>query len=78
MSSADISDPGHGHSPAAWAAVIIMMVAFVTGTFAFWFVAMWLIWVSAALLVLGPIVGWILAKAGYGIAGTRYQPKKSH
>lgn len=78
MSSADISDPGHGHSPAAWTAVIIMMVAFVIGTFAFWFEAVWLVWVSAVILVLGPVVGWILAKAGYGVAGPRYQPKKSH
>ena len=28
MSNADISDPGHGHSPAAWIAVIMMMVGF--------------------------------------------------
>ena len=78
MSSADISDPGHGHSPAAWTAVIIMMIAFVVGTIAFWIVSTWLFWVAAALVVIGPIVGWILAKAGWGVAGPRYEPKKSH
>lgn len=75
MSSADIGDPGHGHSPAAWVAVIIMLIAFTLGTFAFWFEAVWLVWVSAVLLVLGPIVGWILTKVGYGVGGARYQPK---
>ncbi|MET0353689.1 MAG: HGxxPAAW family protein, partial [Plantibacter flavus] len=29
--STDPSDPGHGHSPAAWTAVIIMLVAFAAG-----------------------------------------------
>jgi len=29
------SDPGHGHSPAAWAAVIIMLIAIALGTLAF-------------------------------------------
>ncbi|MBN9150347.1 MAG: hypothetical protein KF739_03545 [Cryobacterium sp.] len=78
MSSADISDPGHGHSPAAWTAVIIMMIAFLLGTIAFWFASMWLIWVSLALVVVGPIVGWIMAKAGWGVAGPRYVPKQTH
>jgi hypothetical protein len=30
---------------------------------------------SAALLAVGPIVGWILAKAGYGVKGPKYQAK---
>ena len=30
-----IGDPGHGHSPAAWTAVIIMLVAVAIGTFFF-------------------------------------------
>lgn len=77
MSSADIGDPGHGHSPAAWVAVIVMLIAFAIGTFAFWFEAVWLVWASAVLLVLGPIAGWILARIGYGVDGPRYQPKSS-
>lgn len=78
MSSEDISDPGHGHSPAAWVAVLIMLVGFTVGTFGFWFVSMWMIWLSVALVVLGPVVGWILAKAGWGVAGPRYQSKSNH
>jgi hypothetical protein len=70
-----IGDPGHGHSPAAWTAVIIMLVAISLGTVAL-FIDQWtLFYVGVGLLVLGPIVGWILAKAGFGVNGPKYQPK---
>lgn len=69
------SDPGHGNSPAAWAAVIIMLVAFTIGTFAFWFDIAWLVIASAVLVVVGALVGWILAKAGYGVGGAKLTPK---
>ena len=69
------SDPGHGNSPAAWTAVIIMLVAFAIGTLAFWFNIAWLVFASAGLVVVGLIVGAILAKAGYGVGGAKYAPK---
>jgi len=69
------SDPGHGNSPAAWTAVIIMLVAFTIGTFAFWFEMVWLVWASAALLVVGLLVGLVLAKLGYGVGGDKLTPK---
>lgn len=78
MSNADISDPGHGHSPAAWAAVLVMTIGFAVGAFGFWFVSMLLIWVAVVLVVVGLILGWILAKLGFGVAGPRYVPKNSH
>ena len=65
--STESVDPGHGHSPAAWTAVTIMLVAFVIGTVAFFFHAAWLVWASAGLLVIGLIVGWIMARVGYGV-----------
>jgi len=71
----DTHDPGHGNSPAAWVAVTIMLTAFVIGTFAFWFEVVWLVWASAALLVLGLITGVVLAKLGYGVKGPKYLPK---
>ena len=69
-------EPGHGNSPAAWTAVTIMLVAFVIGTFAFWFAAEWLVWASAGLLLVGLLVGWIMAKAGYGVNGPKYASKE--
>ncbi|MCM3656999.1 hypothetical protein M3147_07000 [Agromyces mediolanus] len=65
------ADPGHGHSPAAWTAVVIMLVAFTIGTVAFFFEVEWLVWASAGLLVAGVLVGWALAKAGYGVGGAK-------
>ena len=70
------SVPGHGNSPAAWTAVIIMIIAFVIGTFGFWFGNVTVVLASAGLLVVGAIVGLIMKLAGYGVGGDRYQPKE--
>lgn len=69
------SDPGHGNSPAAWTAVIIMLVAFVIGTLAFWFNVAWLVVAAAGLVVVGALVGLVLAKLGYGVGGAKLLPK---
>ncbi len=72
----DPRDPGHGHSPAAWTAVSIILVAFTIGTFAFWFAAQgadlqWLVWASSGLVVVGFVVGGVLRAAGYGVGGAK-------
>jgi hypothetical protein len=69
------SDAGHGNSPAAWTAVIIMLVGFTIGTLAFWFVIPWLVIASAVLVVLGAVTGKVLAVLGYGVGGTKFAPK---
>ncbi|GAA3624728.1 hypothetical protein GCM10022200_03760 [Microbacterium awajiense] len=71
-----IGDPGHGHSPAAWTAVVIMLVAITIGTVAFFFAVEWLVWASAVLVVVGALVGWGMARAGYGVNGPKYAPKE--
>ncbi|MCR2800808.1 MULTISPECIES: DUF6704 family protein [unclassified Microbacterium] len=71
-----IGDPGHGHSPAAWTAVVIMLLAFVLGTLFFWLDMPALVWASAGLLVVGAIVGWAMSKAGYGAYGDKYASKQ--
>ena len=70
-----IADPGHGHSPAAWTAVVIMLIGFTAATVAFGFEQPTLVWITAALIPIGALVGWILAKAGYGVKGPKYSPK---
>jgi hypothetical protein len=69
--SHDIGDPGHGHSPAAWTAVVIMLVGFAVGTTAFFLDVPWLVWASAALVVVGALVGWIMTRVGYGVGGSK-------
>lgn len=73
--SIDLSDPGHGHSAAAWTAVIIMLVAFAIGTTAFFFELVWLVWAAFGLLLAGFIVGFVMSKVGYGVSAT---PAASH
>jgi hypothetical protein len=74
--SNNIGDPGHGHSPAAWTAVVIMLVAVSLGTLFFFLDLPVLVWASAALLIVGLIVGWAMAKAGYGVGGSKYTAKE--
>lgn len=70
-----IGDPGHGHSPAAWTAVVIMLVAVALGTTFYVLDQPTLVWASAGLLLVGWIVGGIMAKAGWGVKGPKYTPK---
>ena len=65
----------HGHSPAAWTAVILMLAAFTAGTLFFWFGIEIGVWVSVALIPVGWAVGGILARLGWGVNGPKYQPK---
>lgn len=75
--SHDSNDPGHGNSPAAWTAVVIMLVAFSVGTIAFFFDVPIVVWISAVVAILGLAVGIVLARLGYGVGGSRYVPKGS-
>ena len=68
-------DPGHGHSVASWAAVIIVIAAFAIGTLFFWLDVAAMVWASAGLAVIGVVVGYALKKAGYGVGGSK---TKSH
>ncbi len=71
-------EPGHGHSPAAWTAVIVMLVGIGAGTL-FFYIGNWpLVYASAAVTLLGALAGPILAAMGYGVNGPKYRPKDSH
>lgn len=71
------NEPGHGHSPAAWTAVIIMLVGFTLGTLFFFLDMPALVWASAGIVVIGLIVGAVLARMGYGAHGEK-SAAKSH
>ena len=73
--SDEYPDPGEGNSPAAWTAVIIMLVAVSIGTGAFFFNVQVMVWVAVALLVIGMLVGYVLKRMGYGVYGAKYTPK---
>lgn len=71
-----IADPGHGHSPAAWTAVIIMLVGVAIGTFFFFLDMPIVVWIAAGIIVIGALVGWGMSKAGYGVNGSKYAAKE--
>lgn len=68
-------DPGHGTSPAAWTAVIVMLLGISAGTFFFFIHNAAMVWACVGVVVLGLLLGWILSKAGYGVNGPKYTPK---
>ncbi len=59
-------DPHEGNTPAAWTAVIIMLIAFVVGTLGVVIAQPWVFWAGVALLIVGGIVGKLMAMAGLG------------
>jgi protein-S-isoprenylcysteine O-methyltransferase Ste14 len=75
------SEPGHGDSPAAWTAVAVMLLGFTVATVAFFLEftypveLMWLVWVGVGIVVLGLILGWVMARMGYGVKGPKYATK---
>jgi hypothetical protein len=75
VSNTEPAELGEGHSPAAWTAVVIMLIGFAAGTLFFWFDQPIGVWISAAVVVVGLIVGAVMAKAGYGVNGPKFVPK---
>ncbi|MET3450124.1 hypothetical protein SAMN05660766_0292 [Curtobacterium sp. 314Chir4.1] len=75
MSNTEPAELGEGHSPAAWTAVVIMLIGFAAGTLFFWFDIAAGVWASAAVVLVGLIVGAVMAKAGYGVNGPKFVPK---
>jgi hypothetical protein len=68
----DISEEGgHGSSPAAWTAVVIMLVGIAIATAALFLDVIPLVWLGAALVPVGLIVGGILKAVGLGVGGHR-------
>lgn len=69
------NEPGHGNSPAAWVAVVVMLLGFTVGTVAFCLEQPLVVWISVGIIVVGALLGPVLARLGYGVKGPRYVPK---
>lgn len=70
MSNAS-EDAGEGSSPAAWIAVVIMLVGVFIGTLALFLDVLPAVYIGAAIVPVGLIVGAVLARLGFGAHGTR-------
>jgi nucleoid-associated protein YgaU len=57
---------GHGHTPAAWTAVTIMLVGFTAGGIGVVLASTWLFIVGAAVTVLGVVAGKVMQMMGLG------------
>ena len=64
-------EPGHGSSPAAWTAVVIMLIGFAIATASLFLDAYALVFVGAALVVIGLVVGGVMKALGFGVGGSR-------
>lgn len=56
----------HGHTAAAWTAVLIILVGFFIGAFAVAVVSWPVFWVGAGVILLGLIVGKVMQMMGLG------------
>jgi hypothetical protein len=70
------TEPGHGHSPAAWAAVIVMLASLSVATVAFFLGVWWLVVASGVATLMGWGLGFVLSAAGWGVNGPKYLPRE--
>jgi hypothetical protein len=56
----------HGHTPAAWTAVTIMFLGFLTSGLALVFALEWLFFVGLVVVALGAVVGKVMQMMGMG------------
>ena len=64
-------ESGHGSSPAAWTAVVIMLIGITIATACLFLNVIPLVWLGAALVPIGLIVGGLLKAVGLGVGGHR-------
>lgn len=69
----DEEHESHGHSVAAWTAVVVILVGSVVMSLAVVFPSVVWFVVGAVVVVLGMVAGKVLAMAGYGDKASTYQ-----
>lgn len=57
----------HGNTPAAWTAVMIILLGFTVGGIGMVVGSVLLFWIGVALVPVGAIVGSIMARMGLGV-----------
>jgi hypothetical protein len=62
-------EPGHGNSVAAWTAVIVATVGVSLATWGYLAQSDVLMYTGGVVMVLSIVVGPVLAKLGFGVAG---------
>lgn len=62
----------HGHTPAAWVTVIVVILGSLVTSVALVLGEVWLAWVGVGVVVLGLLVGRVMAMLGFG------QPRPAH
>lgn len=66
-----IEEDGHGSSPAAWTAVVIMLIGVTIGTAFLFLDVIPLVFVGAAIIPIGLIIGGVMKAIGLGVGGHR-------
>jgi len=56
----------HGSTPAAWTVVVLTTIAFILGTLGVMLANWVMFWVAVGILVVGAVLGKVLAMAGLG------------
>lgn len=56
----------HGSTPAAWTVVVLTTIAFILGTLGVMLANWTMFWIGAGVLVLGAVLGKVMAMAGLG------------
>jgi hypothetical protein len=64
-------ESSHGSSPAAWTAVVIMLIGITIATAFLFLDVIPLVWLGAVLVPVGLIVGGVLKAVGLGVGGHR-------
>lgn len=75
MSNAS-EEVGEGDSIAAWTAVAIMLVGVFIGTLALFLDVLPAVFIGAAIVPIGLIVGLVLSRLGYGVGGRAVAPSR--
>lgn len=63
-------DDSHGQTPAAWTAVILMLIGSVISSVAVVWAKPLVFWIGILVVAIGAVAGLVLRSAGYGQAKT--------